>query len=294
MKYDVFISYRREGGSEFARSVKAELEHEGYSVFLDFDELKDGKFDQRILDAIEAAPVFIFILSPHSLDRCVNEDDWVRKEIEHAYGLGKHIIPVNKDGDFEGLPSDLPEPVASVFSTNQFSDIMVGQLFEASMKKMIDERVAPVIKHYGWLKVLLGVLVVLLLAGGLIMNRNSVAGRDLAEYDSLLCHADSLLYIEDSLNVASDYISAASAIEETYEDSNYSDRFGKRAELMGYRLERIQDSLFIVNKNYIDYYMSKYREEGGKENKQKALEYIDKALALKYDYDLSTMRRILK
>ena len=127
MKYDVFISYRREGGSEFARSVKAELERKNYSVFLDFDELKDGKFDERILEAIAEAPVFLFILSSHSLDRCVNEDDWVRKEIEHAYSLGKHIIPVNKDGDFGHLPEGLPEPLVTIFATNQYSDIMVGQ-----------------------------------------------------------------------------------------------------------------------------------------------------------------------
>jgi len=44
----------------------------------------------------------------------------------------------------------------------------------------------------------------------------------------------------------------------------------------------------------VDFYMSKYREEGGKDNKLEALKYIDKALALKNDYDLSTMRRILK
>ena len=94
MKYDVFISYRREGGKEFARSIKAALELRGFSVFLDFDELKDGIFDNRILEAIEASPVFLFILSNGSLDRCANEDDWVRKEVEHAYSHGRHIIPI--------------------------------------------------------------------------------------------------------------------------------------------------------------------------------------------------------
>ena len=133
MKYDVFISYRRDGGGEFARSIKAGLELRGYSVFLDFDELKDGIFDDRILEAIEAAPVFLFILSSHSLDRCAEEGDWVRKEVEYAYSIGRHIIPVNKDGAFDGLPVDLPPVLSEVFSHNQYSDIMLGQLFEASM-----------------------------------------------------------------------------------------------------------------------------------------------------------------
>jgi len=77
--YDIFISYRREGGKNYARVIKPELEKRGYSVFLDFDELKDGKFDQRILDAIDDAPVFMLILSKGCLDRCVNEDDWVHQ-----------------------------------------------------------------------------------------------------------------------------------------------------------------------------------------------------------------------
>ena len=47
MKYDIFISYRREGGSEFARSVKAALERKKYSVFLDFDELNDYSFEEE-------------------------------------------------------------------------------------------------------------------------------------------------------------------------------------------------------------------------------------------------------
>ena len=147
MKYDIFISYRREGGKEFARSIKYELESKGYSVFLDFDELTDGVFDERILEAIKEAPVFLFILSQHSLERCVNEDDWVRREIEYAYSLDKHIIPINKDGEFEGLPDNLPADLVEVFGRNQYSEIMVGQLFEASMKKMIKDRIAPVIRR---------------------------------------------------------------------------------------------------------------------------------------------------
>lgn len=58
MVYDIFISYRREGGRELARSLKSELERRGYRVFLDFDELNDGIFDRRIMEAIDAAPDF--------------------------------------------------------------------------------------------------------------------------------------------------------------------------------------------------------------------------------------------
>ncbi|MDE6779808.1 MAG: toll/interleukin-1 receptor domain-containing protein [Alistipes sp.] len=91
MAYDIFISYRRDGGREFARPLKAELELRNYNVFLDFDELKDGVFDRRIMDAIDSAPIFLVVLSPHSLDRCADENDWVRKEIvRHAQEPTRH------------------------------------------------------------------------------------------------------------------------------------------------------------------------------------------------------------
>ena len=70
-KYDIFISYRREGGDKYARTIQQALEKQ-YRVFLDFDELKDGVFDQRIIDAITESPVFLLILSRGALDRCVN------------------------------------------------------------------------------------------------------------------------------------------------------------------------------------------------------------------------------
>ena len=143
MKHDIFISYRREGGKEIARIIKSYLDAQGFKVFLDFDELKDGVFDDRLIDAIKESKVFMFILSPKSLDRCVNEGDWVRKEIEHAVSLGKHIIPVNPDGLFKNFPEGLPEPVMEALGRNQHSEVMTGQLFQASMKKMIDERVKP-------------------------------------------------------------------------------------------------------------------------------------------------------
>ncbi|MDY5119541.1 MAG: toll/interleukin-1 receptor domain-containing protein, partial [Muribaculaceae bacterium] len=79
------------------------LKTKGYKVFLDFDELKDGVFDRRIEAAIESSKVFLFILSTHSLDRCKNEEDWVRKEIECAILSQCHIVPVNPNAVFQGF-----------------------------------------------------------------------------------------------------------------------------------------------------------------------------------------------
>lgn len=146
MAYDIFISYRRQGGAEKARPLKSELERRGYRVFLDFDELKDGVFDQRIMNAIDEAPIFLIILSANSLDRCCNDDDWVRKEIEYAVEKKKHFVPINPNKEFNGFPANVPENVKAGLGLHQFSHIDFEQLFMASIDKMVSERIEPIIK----------------------------------------------------------------------------------------------------------------------------------------------------
>ena len=144
-KYDVFISYRRVGGKEKARPLKSELEKRGYKVFLDFDDLKDSVFDKRIMDAIDEAPIFLIILSEHSLDRCKNDEDWVRKEIEYADMKNKHFIPVNPDREFKGFPDGTPESVRQCLGQHQFSSIDFEQLFIPSVNMMVKDRIEPII-----------------------------------------------------------------------------------------------------------------------------------------------------
>ena len=62
-KYDIFISYRRVGGAQYARILQLMLLQRGYNVFLDYDELTDGNFSTHIQKAIKNAPIFILILS---------------------------------------------------------------------------------------------------------------------------------------------------------------------------------------------------------------------------------------
>ena len=65
--YDIFISYRRAGGAQYARILQLMLAQRGYKVFLDYDELKEGFFGKRIKEAITQAPVFILVLSKDSM-----------------------------------------------------------------------------------------------------------------------------------------------------------------------------------------------------------------------------------
>jgi hypothetical protein len=106
---DVFISYRREGGDALALFFRGEFMRRGYSVFLDVADLKRGYFDETLLTYIAEAPSFIVILSPHSLDRCNQEGDWLRREIAQAIKAERNIIPILMPG-FE-FPPDLPPDI---------------------------------------------------------------------------------------------------------------------------------------------------------------------------------------
>lgn len=54
MIYDVFISYRRDGGFDTAGRINDLLVSEGYSVSYDIDTLREGRFDKQLLERIEA------------------------------------------------------------------------------------------------------------------------------------------------------------------------------------------------------------------------------------------------
>lgn len=157
---DIFISYRRSDGKHTARLFKSEFEKRGYRAFLDFDDLTDGKFDKRIENAILDAPIFLMILTPDYFARCVkkvetpdgktvfepDEEDWVRREIECALENEKVIIPVNYDGNLNGIPDYLEPKLKREIGLHQFSTIDAGALFVVSFNKMIKDRVEKVIK----------------------------------------------------------------------------------------------------------------------------------------------------
>ena len=157
MKYDIFISYRRGGGKDIARTLKESLTSKGYNVFLDFDELKDGYFDEKIMHAIDEAPVFILVLSKGSMARCVDEEDWVRKEIEYALSKEKQIVPIDPDKEFDGFPEEMPAALREKVGQHQFSVLDTDQLFSESLDKIDKNRLSPIIrreriKRQRWLK----------------------------------------------------------------------------------------------------------------------------------------------
>ncbi|MCQ2310504.1 MAG: toll/interleukin-1 receptor domain-containing protein [Paludibacteraceae bacterium] len=168
-KYDIFISYRRNEGKDIARMLKESLERKGYRVFLDMDELQDGVFDQRILDAIQSAPVFMILLTAHALDRCQNEQDWVRQEIEYALSSNKHIIPINPDKQFTGYSDSVPENIQNGLKQHQYSAIDTGQLYQESIDKLVAERIKPIFNKK-WNRLIIGLIAAIVILLGCYMG----------------------------------------------------------------------------------------------------------------------------
>lgn len=142
-KYDIFISYRRSGGAQYARILQLMLSQRGYKVFLDYDELTDGIFSDHIKAAIKDAPVFMLVLSEGALQRCVNQDDWVRQEILLASQQNKHFVPVNPDNKFDGVPDGVPQEIAMAAGSHQQSEIGFGQTLGVTIDLMIKNRLVP-------------------------------------------------------------------------------------------------------------------------------------------------------
>jgi formylglycine-generating enzyme required for sulfatase activity len=135
--HDNFISYRHDGGEHLAARVYMELKARGLSVFKDREDLKSGKFDPALLQKIEAAENFLVILTPGCLERCQDEEDWLRKEIRHAISCKRNIVPILEDGfqmpPRQALPKDISE-----FST--YNGLRLSRdYFDESINKLVKE-----------------------------------------------------------------------------------------------------------------------------------------------------------
>lgn len=108
----VFISYRRDGGEFTGKILYDALKERGFEVFFDVESMNAGRFDQQIFETIDKCDSIVLILSKGALDRCSNEQDWVRKELEYAMSKNKNIVPVMLRGFT--WPEDLPDSLSDL------------------------------------------------------------------------------------------------------------------------------------------------------------------------------------
>lgn len=140
MKYDIFISYRRDGGEYTAKILRDRLGELGYHVFFDVESLRSGDFNTRLYSVIDECRDFLLILSPGALARCEREGDWVRREVEYALEKGKNIVPIMLRGF--SFPDNLPESMDAVRYKNgleantQFFDAFIQKLQQFLVTKL--------------------------------------------------------------------------------------------------------------------------------------------------------------
>ncbi len=139
-KFDIFISYRREGADETARHLYDLLTRDGYKVSYDRDTLRNGDFNIEILKRISECNDFILLCDAHVFDKTViqkipKENDWLRTELAEALSLNKNVIPVMLTG-FNQFPADLPEDISKVkFKNGPQYDVTYFNAFYERLKQ---------------------------------------------------------------------------------------------------------------------------------------------------------------
>ena len=138
--YDVFISYRRDGGLDLARSIAYWFRLKGFKCFLDQTELLTGQFNEQIYSAIENTKYFLLLMTEHSLDRCKDDGDWVRQEIEYAIKKrGRDcIIPITPISP-PPFPKDIPETMAFLRNC-EVSEIDRQKNFDSTLRTVVEHR----------------------------------------------------------------------------------------------------------------------------------------------------------
>ncbi|MBI1280529.1 MAG: SUMF1/EgtB/PvdO family nonheme iron enzyme [Anaerolineaceae bacterium] len=143
----IFISYRRSTSKHLARSIFMALQQRGHDVFLDVNSIDSGAFDGIIRNQIAARPHFLLILSTGALERCTNEGDWLRQEIEEAFRLNRNIVPIADEGfDIEREKHYLPEPIRTELPlinappySHYYFDAFIQTLSDRFFKDKVDD-----------------------------------------------------------------------------------------------------------------------------------------------------------
>ena len=177
----LFISYRRSGGGETARRIHDQLLARGYDVFLDLESLHGGSFDEALLDQIASRDVLLVVLNKGSLNRRYGGEDWLRREVAHAFRCGLKVIPLlHEDFSFPSyLPTDIsPLDVQGGLKINlEFIDPWLDKL----EKYILSAPQKPVVYHFKeprgqWIKYLVAALGAVLIGGCLFFGISNFTG----------------------------------------------------------------------------------------------------------------------
>jgi WD40 repeat protein len=101
----IFISYSRKDLA-IAEKIVSALAESNLDTWIDWKSIPKGeKFEQEIYQGIEGANVFLFLISPESV-----QSEWCKKEVVHATKNSKRIIPILiQDADNDSIPLGVSE-----------------------------------------------------------------------------------------------------------------------------------------------------------------------------------------
>ena len=140
-KYQIFISYRRDGGESLARLLRYILTERGFKVFFDVESLRSGDFNKALFERIAECTDVLVVLPPQGLDRCADPKDWVRLEIAHALKLRKNVIPVMMR-NFK-MPDILPKDIDELRNQNgiEASNLYFDKTIEMLISKFLHSKI---------------------------------------------------------------------------------------------------------------------------------------------------------
>lgn len=135
-KYDVFITYRRDDGLNYAQLLFQALEKRGYKCFLDVRDMQDGEYEKRIMSALRKAPNYIFLLTEGSLQRLNKTGNSVYNEVHEALRLHKKVIPVAPSGVSRNLCGAKLLEEFDCLRALSVSRLETGEFFEESVNNI--------------------------------------------------------------------------------------------------------------------------------------------------------------
>ena len=174
MKYDIFISYRREGGYDTAKHLYDLLVRDGYNVSFDIDTLRSGDFDEQLLNRIDECEDFILIVDAHAFDRTIDphfdpKKDWLRCELAYALKKNKNIIPIFLS-DVTGFSNNLPKDVAEVVKKNgpEYNKFYFNDFYRTLKKRFLHSKT----KQLKYVVVVVAVVLLGLLLLAILLRNN--------------------------------------------------------------------------------------------------------------------------
>ena len=179
--YDIFISYRREGGYDTAKHLNDLLVRDGYKVSFDIDTLRSGDFDTQQLGIIDQCKDFILIVDQHAFDRTLDpsfnpKNDWLRCELAYALKRNKNIIPIFLSGA-TGFPANLPSDLAGVAKKNgpEYNRYHFNAFYEDLKKRFLTAKSS---KKYVYYVIIVITIIGMVMLGVLLSNKKQFSHFD--------------------------------------------------------------------------------------------------------------------